>query len=254
MSAPLAYDLGRTLGGEQRGRIAGVLTAFSPSMLLFGVTSVDYAFAVARARRWRACSSAEGSLALVAGSIAAAFASFFSWLLLAIPGLGRARRAAALRVAPRGCRVPRRWRPRWSPFNALLALAYGYDPFSALRATETVYHHGVAAHAAVLVLGVRLAGRVGGDARPSGHAGWRCGRCRLANPPRSRSGRSCSSSSLLGFTKAETERIWLPFVPLACVAAAAVTPSAAAAPAARRAGGPGARGRAAVLHGVVTFR
>ncbi len=32
-------------------------------------------------------------------------------------------------------------------------------------------------------------------------------------------------SSLLGFTKAETERIWLPFVPLACVAAAAATPA-----------------------------
>ena len=29
-------------------------------------------------------------------------------------------------------------------------------------------------------------------------------------------------SALAGFTKAETERIWLPFVPLACVAAAAV--------------------------------
>jgi hypothetical protein len=28
-------------------------------------------------------------------------------------------------------------------------------------------------------------------------------------------------SSVGGFTKAETERIWLPFVPLACVAAAA---------------------------------
>ena len=30
-------------------------------------------------------------------------------------------------------------------------------------------------------------------------------------------------ASLLGFTKAETERIWLPFVPLACVAAAAAS-------------------------------
>jgi hypothetical protein len=28
-------------------------------------------------------------------------------------------------------------------------------------------------------------------------------------------------ASLIGLTKAETERIWLPFVPLACVAAAA---------------------------------
>ena len=33
------------------------------------------------------------------------------------------------------------------------------------------------------------------------------------------------ASALLGFTKAETERIWLPFVPLACVAASAVLPA-----------------------------
>ena len=32
-------------------------------------------------------------------------------------------------------------------------------------------------------------------------------------------------SAVLGLTKAETERIWLPFVPLACVAAAAVLPA-----------------------------
>ena len=29
------------------------------------------------------------------------------------------------------------------------------------------------------------------------------------------------AAAVLGFTKAETERIWLPFVPLTCVAAAA---------------------------------
>jgi methylthioxylose transferase len=34
-----------------------------------------------------------------------------------------------------------------------------------------------------------------------------------------------AASALLGFTKAETERIWLPFVPLACVAAASTLPS-----------------------------
>jgi 4-amino-4-deoxy-L-arabinose transferase-like glycosyltransferase len=45
LSAPLAYDLGRTLGGDPRGRTAGLLTAFTPSLLLFGVTSADYAFA-----------------------------------------------------------------------------------------------------------------------------------------------------------------------------------------------------------------
>ena len=31
----------------------------------------------------------------------------------------------------------------------------------------------------------------------------------------------------MGFTKAETERVWLPFVPLACVAAASAFPASA---------------------------
>jgi hypothetical protein len=31
-------------------------------------------------------------------------------------------------------------------------------------------------------------------------------------------------ASMLAFTKAETERIWLPFIPLACAAAATVIP------------------------------
>lgn len=32
------------------------------------------------------------------------------------------------------------------------------------------------------------------------------------------------TSSILGLTKGETERIWLPYAPLACVAAAATLP------------------------------
>src|SRR6185312_11171494 len=79
-----AYDLGRVLGGEQRGRIAGILTAFSPAMLLFGFTSADYAFAALGLVT--ACLLVrEGPAALLMGSLAAACASFFSWLLLAIP-------------------------------------------------------------------------------------------------------------------------------------------------------------------------
>jgi hypothetical protein len=34
------------------------------------------------------------------------------------------------------------------------------------------------------------------------------------------------AAAVLGFTKAETERIWLFFVPLACAAAAAAIPAA----------------------------
>src|SRR3954447_25452084 len=45
LTAPLSYDLGRTLLGDERGRSAGLLTAFAPPLLLFGVTSADYLYA-----------------------------------------------------------------------------------------------------------------------------------------------------------------------------------------------------------------
>ena len=222
LSAPLAYDLGRSLGGEQRGRIAGVLTAFSPAMLLFGVTSVDYAYA--SLGLVVACLLARRGIApLLAGSIAAAFASLFSWLLLAIPAWSAVvalrrygwRRAVAVAVIAGGAVVA---------VNALLALAYGYDPLSALRATATVYPHGAAATrpysfwlfgspaAWAMMLGLPLtwlALRSLSVGEPAAVALWAL----------------VLVSSLLGFTKAETERIWLPFVPLACVAAATVTPA-----------------------------
>jgi hypothetical protein len=72
------------LGGEERGGIAGVLTSFAPAMRLFGVTSADYAFAglgmvvaclLVRRAGW----------AVVPGGCAATVATFFSWLLFAIP-------------------------------------------------------------------------------------------------------------------------------------------------------------------------
>jgi hypothetical protein len=223
LTAPLAYDLGRVLGDERRGRVAGMLTAFSPCMLLFGVTSVDYVFAtmalVATCLLVR-----PGTRPLVAGSIAAAFASFFSWLLLAIPAWAAAvavrrygwRRAAILCLACAAAIVA---------FNGLLAIVYGYDPFSALSATKGFYSRGIAtirpysfwlfgspvAWAVMLgppVVWLALRALSRGDAVAI--AIW--GLVLVA--------------SVLGFTKAETERVWLPFVPLACVAAAATLPPA----------------------------
>ena len=217
LSAPLAYDLGRALGGEERGRLAGVLTVFSPAMLLFGVSSADYAFATLGLIG--ACLLVRrGTAALLTGSLAVAIASFFSWLLLAIGAWaamlalarGGRRRAAAICLAV-GLAVV--------GMNAGLALAYGYNPFAALSATAHAYHHGVAltrpytfwafgspaAWAVALGLPITwLALRSASLAEPAAAA-----ICVLV-----------LVSSVLGFTKAETERIWLPFVPLACVAAA----------------------------------
>jgi hypothetical protein len=223
LSAPLAYDLGRVLGDERRGRVAGMLTAISPAMLLFGVTSLDYAFAALGLGI--ACLLVRRSTrALLAGSIVAAFASFFSWLLLAIPawaavvtlrrhGPGR---AAALCLSVGAALV------LW---NGLLAIVWGYDPFSALSATASAYSHGIATHrpyafwvvgsptAWAVMLGLPVAwlavkALVAGD--ETAVAIWGL----------------IAFASILGFTKAETERIWLPFVPLACVAAAAALPVA----------------------------
>ena len=130
-----------------------MLTSFAPAMLLFGVTSADYAFAglgmvvaclLVRRAGW----------AVVPGGCAATVATFFSWLLFAIPA------SAALVVLQRDG-----WRAA-----ARVCLAAG---------------------AGVIVFNAALAIAV---------------------------------ASVLGFTRGETERIWLAFTPLACVAAAAVVP------------------------------
>jgi hypothetical protein len=142
LTAPLAYDLGRTLGGEERGRVAGVLTAFSPSLLLWGVTSADYVFATLGLAA--ACLLVRERFRFRAmGALAAAAATFFCWLLFAIP-------AWAVLV------VLRRDGPRHAVALAsvcalamvsvygALALGLGYDPFAALSATAAVYRDGIA--------------------------------------------------------------------------------------------------------------
>ncbi len=220
LTAPLAYDLGRTLSGEQRGRTAAVLTSFTPSLLLFGVTSADYAFAAIGMAV--ACLLARRSTAAIAAGCAlAAIGSLFSWLLLAIPAW-----AALLMLARDG------WRPAIvraagclvaiSAVNTALALAFGYDPFAALRATSAVYRHVSVARpyaywavgspvAWALMLGIPTA--------------WFALRATVERDPAAVAlAAVIAISAILGFTKAETERIWLPFAPLACVAAAAVLP------------------------------
>jgi methylthioxylose transferase len=218
LTAPLAYDLGRTLGGEERGRSAGVLTAFSPSLLLFGVTSADYLYATLGLAA--ACLLVRPArLARTAGVLLVAVAAFFSWLLLAMAAW--AALVVFLREGPRraallagGCALA------VLALNGVLAAWTGYDPIGALHSTETVYRNSLA----------RL--------RPYGF--WLFGSptawlVMLGLPTgwlalRSLAGRDhaalalCAvivAAAVLGFTKAETERIWLPFVPLACVAAAA---------------------------------
>ena len=225
LCAPLAYDLGRVLGderGEERGRTAALLTAFSPAIVLFGVTSADYAFAalgmigaVLMVRRAPA--------AWIAGCAFAAVAAFFSWLLLAIPAW------AALVVLRRdgwraGVRLGLVALAAIVAFNGALHLLYGWDPFAALRAVSHSYSNGTALTrpysfwlfgspaAWAVMMGLPIV--------------W------FSLKALSRGESSAVAlwvmvivASVLGVTGGETERIWLPFVPLACVAAAAAEPA-----------------------------
>jgi hypothetical protein len=225
LCAPLAYALGRELGdtragtGERRGRVAAALTIFSPSVVLFGVTSVDYAFAaVGMLGAWLLVSRRPSAKA--AGCVAVAAGSFLSWVLLAIPVwavlcvlVRDGRRAAALTAAGALAAI--------LALTLVLHLVWGYEPLAILRAVRPIYAHGIARRrpywfwlfgspaAYLAMLGAPIA--------------WLALRASARGEPAALAlAVVLAVSALAGFTKAETERIWLPFVPLACIAAAAV--------------------------------
>jgi hypothetical protein len=221
LTAPLAYHLGRTLGGEQRGRVAGALAAFAPSLLLWGVTSADYAFA-SLGMAGACLLVRDRPQARVAGALLAAIGTFFSWLLFAIPAwaalvvLGREGPRRALALAS-FCALAT------AAVYLTLALAWGYDPFAALKATDAVYREGIAhmrpyaywAFASPVAWGLVLG-------LPTAWALLRA--VGMADAAALALLAVVLAGAALGYTKAETERIWLPFVPLACVAAARVLP------------------------------
>ncbi len=219
LCAPLAYGLGRELGGERRGRVAAALTIFSPSCVLFGVTSVDYAFAaVGMIGAWLLVDRRPS--ARTAGCVAVAVGSFLSWVLLAIPVwavlclLIRDGRRAALRAGAGALAAI-------LGLTFLLHLVWGYDPLAVLRALGPIYAGGMASQrpywfwlfgspaAFLAMLGAPVA--------------WSAVRASARREPAALAlAAVILVSAVAGFTKAETERIWLPFVPLVCVAAASV--------------------------------
>lgn len=218
LSAPLTYALGRVLGGEGRGRTAAALAVLSPALVLFGVTSVDYTFAaLSAAGAWLLVTPRPAARA--AGCVVVALGSFFSWLLLAIPVWAvvvvwrreGGRQAASVAAASAGAIVA---------FTLLLAVVWGYDPVAVIRALRRIYAEGAAAHrpyafwlfgspaAWLAMLGLPVA--------------WAALRAGAAGDAAAVAlGVVVVVSAIAGVTKAETERIWLPYVPLACVAAAA---------------------------------
>jgi hypothetical protein len=151
--------------------------------------------------------------------VLAAIAAFFSWLLLALPAwaaivVWRREGARAAGVLVALCALA------LVALNGALALWVGYDAIGTLHATSSVYHHSVARFRpyAFWVFGSPTAWGVMAGlaiAAPALRA------LTEREPAAVALAAVIGASALLGFTKAEVERIWLPFVPLACVAAAA---------------------------------
>ncbi len=219
--APLAYATARALLPERAARIAGLLTALAPSVLLFGATSADAVYAsLGMLAAWPLSSARRGPR--LAGAALLALGTFFAWSLLAVG-------AWAAIVA---------WRR--GGFRDMLALgllcgaavlaaqaavagATGYDPIGTLRATESVYRFGIADRrpywywlpgspsAFLLMLGLPIAWY----ALKALGAGEDTALAIFA---------VIAVAALAGFTKAEVERIWLFLAPFVCIAAASVTP------------------------------
>jgi hypothetical protein len=214
--------LGRAVGlEERRARLGAVLAAFSPVALLFGITSADAIFAFAGALTAALLCDRRPGIRL-AGCAAFVVASLLSWALLAVGAFAAV--VALRRDGPRSALVlAAACGAALVAGQGALALATGYDPLGTLAATEAYYRNSVASRrpyafwvlgspvAWGVMLGLPLAAGLLLAIRRAGPAGLAVATV-------------VGVASVAGFTKAETERIWLIFVPLACVAAAEALP------------------------------
>jgi len=239
--APLTYALARTLAppeavpvltatgeeevlapAETRARTAALLASLSPALLLYGTTSADAIYAAAAVGA-AALLVARRPAVRAAGCVVLAVATLGSWALLSVGAWGAIvtlRREGLRRaiVLAAGCAVA------VLALNGALAAAYGYDPIGTLRATEAVYRNSLAevrpyafwVIGSPVAWGVTLGLPIVGAGLVALVRGSTAALAIFA---------VVLIAAVAGFTKAETERIWLPFVPLACVAAAQVVPS-----------------------------
>lgn len=224
LSVPLTYMLGRSLLDERDARVATLLYALAPSAVLFGATSADALYATLGLLVALGLLALRGRLRVI-GAAAFAVASFFSWANLGLGALAAVvaarreggRNALALAFACGAALVVG---------YALLHLATGYDPLGALRAAETVYHEGIASTRPYAFWafgsGVAFLVTLG---LPTAWLALRALGERDAVALGLFSVLLCAAA--LGFTKAETERIYLFLVPFACLAAARFLPSRA---------------------------
>ena len=222
LSIPLTYALARRLVEEPAARVATLLYAFAPSAVLGGATSADALFATLAVVALLAL-VATRKVARTAGPAALAVASFFSWANLGIGALAaflvwRRQGAGDAAKLAAACAVG------LLAFYGGLYWVSGFDPVGAVRAAESVYREGVASGRpyAFWLFGSPVAFLIAAGlpitwfALRSLGAGGDVAVALFA---------VLAISAVLGFTKSETERIYLFLVPPLCIAAATMVPS-----------------------------
>ena len=218
--SPLVYLLGRRLYDEGTARIAGLLSVFVPTALLYGATAADALFAtLALASAFLLLSRRRSGV--IFGAILLAFSSFFSYALLVAggwAGIVRWRRDGlrSMAFAALACGVA------VLAFYGLLALVAGFDVLGSIQATHDRYFKGVASIRPYLFY---FFGSPTAFLVLLGPVAWYASR--------SLGSREITAVALalailvtvlVGYTKAETERIWILFLPMACLAAARALP------------------------------
>jgi len=217
IAAPLTYGLARELLEERGARLAGLLMAISPQALMFGVTTADAVYAtLGLLAAWPLARASRRARLL--GAVMLFVATLFAWSLLAIGAW-----AAILAWRRHGLRSA----IELSAICGVVLLALhgafaaltGFDPIGTVRATEEVYRLGIASIRPywywlfgspvgfLLVLGIPITWLALRElARGTDEAVAIFAVLAIA--------------AVMGFTKAETERIWLFFAPFVCLAAA----------------------------------
>jgi methylthioxylose transferase len=221
LATPLLYLLARELTAESEARAAALLFVFVPTSLLYGATSGDALFATLGVL------AAVGLLARrplnrALGAGALAFAAFFSYALLAVgawaalvrwrrEGLGAALRLAALCAVVLGA------------VYLVVDLTTGFNLIAAIRTTDDRYHEGIAR---LRPYAFWFFGSPAAFVLMLGPVAWFAARSLAAKEANAIALAAVIAISVLaGYTKAETERIWLFLVPFACLAAARSLPA-----------------------------
>jgi methylthioxylose transferase len=221
LTVPLAYVLARQLLDERRARVAALLVMLAPSTLLYGATSFDALFA-ALGTLAAALLVSRRRIARAVGGPALAIGSFFSFALLGV-GAWAVFVAAKRRSVRQALHLAAWCAVAVSASYLLLYAATGFDPVGAVRAAADAYAVGIsgARPLAFWLFGSPVAFLVAMGLPLAWYALRALGQGDTAAVALAV---VVVIAVLLGFTKGETERIWLFMVPLAAVAAASVIP------------------------------